>query len=65
MKTGFLQEKEFNPLENNLVEEVADFLITVSFVNIKNPFNWTLLIEACTFLDNNFYYIRVSVCGDT
>lgn len=33
---GFLQEKEFNPLENNLEEEVADFLITVSFVNIKN-----------------------------
>lgn len=47
MKTGLHQDKKFNPLETSLVEEIADFWVTVSFVNIKNTFvnknlDWTL-----------------------
>lgn len=42
MKTGFLQGKKSNPLESSLGEKVAEFVITDSFVKIKNTRNWTL-----------------------
>lgn len=70
MKTGLHQDKKFNPLETSLVEEIADFWVTVSFVNIKNTFvnknlDWTLWREVCTFLDKDSCYICVSLHGDT
>lgn len=30
------RKKRVNPLENSVREELADFLVTVSFVSIKN-----------------------------
>ena len=44
MKTGFLQGKKSNPLESSLGEKVAEFVITDSFVKIKN----THVQSACT-----------------